>query len=158
MSRTNNVIRFLNSKGVAYTVFETKNEKLGALETAQFLNIEADQVFKSIVISRGKDAKPLLVIIPGSSKVDLKKVATAADIKKVIMPTEREAEELTGLQAGGISPLALLNKGFEFFLDETAFVFDRIHISGGERGLNIALHPQTLQELIRAKIGDFLGE
>jgi len=158
MSRTNNVIRFLNSKGVAYTVFETINDKLGALETAQFLNVEPDQVFKSIVISRGKNAKPLLVIIPGSGKVDLKKVANAAVIKKVIMPTEREAEELTGLQAGGISPLALLNKGFDFFLDETAFVFDRIHISGGERGLNIALRPQTLQDLIRAEIGDFLGE
>jgi len=158
MPRTNNVIRFLDSKGVAYNAFETKNEKLGALETARFLNVDPDQVFKSIVISRGGNVKPILAIIPGTGKVDLKKVANAAGIKKVILPTEKEAEALTGLQTGGISPLALLNKGFDFFLDETAFVFERIHISGGQRGLNIALHPQVLQDLIRAKIGDFLGE
>lgn len=158
MSRKNNVIRYLNIKGIDFKVFETKNEKLGAFETAQFLDVELDKVFKSIVILRGGKLKPLLVIISGATNVDLKKVANFVGEKKVIVPTEKDAEELTGLKAGGISPLALINRGFDFLLDETAFVFELIHISGGERGLNIAIRPNDLSELIGAKIGDFSGE
>lgn len=158
MVRENNVTRLLRSKGIAFEAFETKKEKLGALETAQFLRIDPDQVFKSIVVSREARGKQLLVVIPGTGKVDLKKVAAYAGEKKLVLPTERQAEALTGLQAGGISPLALMNKGFEFYLDETAFIFERIHISAGERGLNLSIAPDDLVTLMNAKIGDFLGE
>lgn len=148
----------LRSKMIAFEAFETINEKLGALETARFLRLDPDQVFKSIVVTRESRGKQLLVVLPGTAKVDLKKVAIMAGEKKLFLPTEKNAELLTGLQAGGISPLALLNKGFEFYLDETAFVFDRIHISGGERGLNIAISPVDLVSFVKAKIGDFLAE
>ncbi len=59
--------------------------------------------------------------------------------KKVYLPTEREAESITGLQAGGISALALLNRGFEVLVDEAARDLKEIHVSGGKRGLNIKL-------------------
>ena len=62
------------------------------------------------------------------------------------LPTEREAERLTGLQAGGISPLALLNRGFQVVLDESAQEHAEIYISGGQRGLDIRLPvPALLQ-------------
>ncbi|HUF37224.1 MAG TPA: YbaK/EbsC family protein, partial [Anaerolineales bacterium] len=83
--------------------------------------------------------KPLLAVVPGPAEVDLKAVAEAAGEKKVALPTQREAETLTGLQAGGISPLALFDKGFEVLLDEFAEVFDEIYVSGGERGLDIRI-------------------
>jgi Cys-tRNA(Pro)/Cys-tRNA(Cys) deacylase len=74
--------------------------------------------------------------------------------KKLSLPTEREAEQITGLQAGGISPLALLNRGFQVVIDETAGLFDQIHVSAGERGLNLRLSPQDLIELTRASQAD----
>ena len=79
------------------------------------------------------------MVIPGPNQVDLKAVATLLGEKKVYLPTEREAESLTGLQAGGISPLALLNKGFQVVLDASAREQAEIHVSGGQRGLNIRL-------------------
>jgi Cys-tRNA(Pro)/Cys-tRNA(Cys) deacylase len=73
--------------------------------------------------------------------------------KKMSMPTEREAEALTGLQAGGISPLALINKGFQVVIDSAAQSFDEIYISGGQRGLNIQLRVDDLVKLVNAKMG-----
>ena len=108
-------------------------------------------MFKSIVVTRPKGGKPLLVIIPGTNEVDLKKVAKTVGEKKVTIPTQHEAEQLTGLLAGGISPLALLNRGFQFILDEQALNYDQIHISGGQRGLNICLAVKDLIKLINAK-------
>jgi len=151
MPTVNNVIRFLDSRKVSYTAFETPPEKLGALETAQFLDVEPASVFKTIVITRDKPKKPLLVVVPGLSNVDLKLLASALKEKKVHLPTEREAEQLTGLQAGGISPLALINKGFQVVIDSSAQNFLAIHVSGGQRGLNIRLSPNDLAKLTNAR-------
>ncbi len=152
MPPINNVTRFLDAKKVKYRAFETPAEKLGALETAQFLKINPEVVFKTIVVLRQKaGSKPILAVVPGSSEVDLKLLATALGEKKVSLPSEREAEALTGLQAGGISPLALINKGFQVLIDSSAQGFPEIHISGGQRGLNIALPPKDLASLTNAR-------
>ena len=151
MPIVNNVTRFLDSRKIPYTAYELPVEKLGATETARLLNVEPASVFKTIVVIRDKPKKPLLVVIPGPSQVDLKLLAAAVGEKKVYLPTEREAEQLTGLQAGGISPLALINKGFQVVLDSSAQNYPEIHISGGQRGLNIKLAVADLAKLTNAR-------
>jgi Cys-tRNA(Pro)/Cys-tRNA(Cys) deacylase len=86
--------------------------------------------------------------------VDLKLLAAALGEKKVSLPTEREAEALTGLLAGGISPLALVNKGFQVVIDEQARSLANIHVSGGQRGLNIELPVKSLAELTLARFAN----
>lgn len=158
MTTVNNVTRFLDAKKIKYQAYETLAEKLGALETARILNIPPEQVFKTIVVTRAKPGKPILAVIPGTRQVDLKLMAVAAGEKKVNLPTEREAEALTGLQAGGISPLALINKGFQVFIDISAQKFAQINVSGGQRGLSIALAPAQLAELTRARFAPISAE
>ena len=152
MPTVNNVTRFLDSRKVSYQIYETPAEKLGALETARILNVEPERVFKTIVVTREKPKKPLLAVIPGPANVDLKLLAAAVGEKKVHLPTEREAEQLTGLQAGGISPLALINKGFQVVLDSSAQNYTEVHISGGQRGLNIKLPVADLIRLTNARL------
>jgi len=152
MPVTNNITRLLDSRKIRYTAYELPAEKLGATETARLLDVEPASVFKTIVITRDKPRKPLLVVVPGTSNVDLKLLAAAVGEKKVYLPTEREAEQLTGLQAGGISPLALINKGFQVMLDSSAEGFVEIHVSGGQRGLNIKLPVTDLVKLTNARL------
>ena len=152
MPLVNNVTRFLDSRKVRYTAFETPAEKMGALETAQYLNLPPEGVFKTIVITREKPRKPVLAVIPGPSSVDLKLLAAFLGEKKVHLPTEREAEALTGLQAGGISPLALINRGFQVVVDSAAQNHPEIHVSGGQRGINIRLPVADLVKLTNARL------
>ena len=151
MPVVNNVTRFLDARKISYKAYETPPEKLGALEVAHLLDVEPDSVFKTIVITRERPKKPLLVVVPGPRNVDLKLLAAALGEKKVHLPTEREAEQLTGLQAGGISPLALINKGFQVVIDSSAKNFAEIHVSGGQRGLNIRLGVDDLAKLTNAR-------
>jgi Cys-tRNA(Pro)/Cys-tRNA(Cys) deacylase len=146
----NNVTRLLDSKKVAYKMFELPAEKRGALETARLLGVDPELVYKTIVVVRER-GKPILAVIPGPNHVDLKLLAAALGEKKLNLPTEREAEQVTGLQAGGISPLALINKGFQVVIDIAAQNRPEIHISGGQRGLNIRLPVKALTELTRAR-------
>ena len=149
---TINVTRLLDSRKIPYQAFNLPVEKLGAIQTARLLNLPLAQVFKTIVVQREKPGKPILAVIPGTHEVNLKSLAACLGEKKVRLTTQNEAEQLTGLQAGGISPLALIHKGFQVVIDESARQFDQIHISGGQRGLNICIAVEALVKLTNASI------
>jgi Cys-tRNA(Pro)/Cys-tRNA(Cys) deacylase len=151
MPITNNVTRMLVAKGVAFEAHELPPEKLGGLEAAAVLGIEPLQMFKTIVALRD-NGKPVLALVPAPAQLNLKALGRLFDGKKLQVSTQAQAEKLTGLQVGGISPLALIGKGFEVVLDESALGFEKIYISGGQRGLNISLAPQQVQELTKAKV------
>lgn len=146
----NNVTRLLESRGIVFQAFELPNEKLSGMEAASYLGVDPKKVFKTIVITRQKRGKPVLALIPAPREVDLKGLAKALGEKKVHLATLKEAERLTGLQTGGISPLALLHRGFEVVIDSSAQSLEDIYISGGQRGLNICLATDAFFELTSA--------
>ncbi len=143
----NNIIRMLEAAKVRYQIFELSAEKISAIDTATILSIPPEIVYKTIVILPLK-GKPVLCIVSATQTVDLKKVASTLSEKKVHIASQAEAEKLTGLQTGGISPLALLNKGFRMIIDSSATQYEQIHISGGQRGLNIRIYTEDLIKLI----------
>ena len=153
----NNVTRLLEAHGVRYSAFELPAEKLGALEAARYLGVEPEQVFKTIVVLREGTGKPILAVVPGPLEVDMKALAKAVGEKKLILATQRQAEQVTGLLTGGISPLALLNRGFEVVLDELAQLYAEIYISGGQRGLNVRLPVSALIEITGARLVEITG-
>jgi Cys-tRNA(Pro)/Cys-tRNA(Cys) deacylase len=149
-----NVTRLLDQRKIAYTAHQLPPEKLGALEAARYLDVPAELVFKTIVVKRVSAGKPILALVPGTQEVNLKALAKVIGEKKVVLPTQREAEQITGLQAGGISPLALLNRGFQVILDSSAEQYKEIYISGGQRGLDIQLPVSDLVSLTNAKVDE----
>ena len=148
----NNVTRMLDAKKINYTAYELPAEKIGAEAAAHILGVPASEVYKTIVVLREGKGKPLLILVPGGTEVNLKAVARVIGEKKVHLGTERQAEEITGLQAGGISPLALINRGFQVLIDSSASSLVSLHVSGGERGLNLRIGVIDLVRLTHAKI------
>jgi Cys-tRNA(Pro)/Cys-tRNA(Cys) deacylase len=151
MPAANNVTRMLDANRIEYAAFELPEEKLSALETAQLLGISPASIYKTIVVVRERSPGSLLILVPGTSVVDLKAVARAIGEKRVSLPTEREAEALTGLEVGGISPLALVNRGFRVLIDSAAESQPEIHVSGGRRGLNLRLRVSDLARVTGAR-------
>lgn len=147
----NNVTRLLDQRKIKYEVFELPVEKLGAEKTAELLGEPLEVVFKTIVVKRSGRGKPILAVVPGTTEVDLRALAAAIGEKKVYLATQKEAEAMTRLEVGGISPLALINRGFQVVIDRSALAYDEIHISGGQRGLNIRLPVDNLVALTNAR-------
>lgn len=150
----NNVTRFLDSRRVRYRV-HTYDYDAGihsAVEVAGAIGLPPEQVFKTLVVLADEPTrKPMLVVIPGPETLDLKAFAKAVSAKKVHMAGHNEAERLTGLQTGGISPLALINRGFDIYLDERARAFETIAVSAGQRGVNLETPVAELVKLTRAR-------
>jgi Cys-tRNA(Pro)/Cys-tRNA(Cys) deacylase len=155
---SNNVTRLLDSKKIVYQVFILPPEKLGAEEAAKVMDVPLNEVYKSIIIKREKTGKPIIAVTPGDKEVNLKLLAEAVGEKKVVVPTQADAEKMTGLKAGGISPLALINRGFQVIIDSSATSHSHIHISGGELGLNIRLPVISLIEITHARLANITSK
>jgi Cys-tRNA(Pro)/Cys-tRNA(Cys) deacylase len=147
----NNVTRYLDQHKIEYQVYELPAEKLSAEETALTLNQPLEIIFKTIVVKRGGRGKPILAVVPGTGDVNLKALAKAIGEKKVYLASHAEAEAMTRLKVGGISPLALLNRGYKVVIDSSALALDKIHISGGERGMNLRLSVIDLVAITKAR-------
>lgn len=151
-------MRLLEGKKVPYEAITYDASERDAEKIAVQLGVPPEQVFKTLVVAAPKDGrspqKPLLVVIPANRQLDLKKLAKLINVKKLKMATHQQAEEMTGLQVGGISPLALINKGFAIYLDELAAERAQIYISAGERGTQIKLAPADLRKLTGARLAD----
>ncbi len=150
-----NSMRLLESRKIPYvaTHYDVSGEFHSATQAAELLGAPAGMVYKTLVVLRDppKSGKPFLVMIASDREVELKTLAKSVGEKKLQMASQREAESLTGLQVGGISALALLNRGFEICIDEPALALDQIHISAGQRGVDIRLAVKDLIGLTRAK-------
>jgi len=149
-------MRILDARGISYEpVSYEVVDHLSAAQVAAAIGFPAEQTFKTLVVLPERPhARPILALLPGDSQLDLKKLAAAAGEKKVQMAPQREAERLTGLEKGGISPLALMDKGWAVYMDETALLFEQIEISAGKVGVGVIAPVQSLVTLLGAKLAD----
>ena len=144
-------MRVLEAQDIPYEVFTYPPTRHSALEVAELVGVPPSQVYKTLVIQRER-GKPLLVMVAGDRQLDLKKLATAIDEKKLYMASQRDAERLTGLKVGGISALALLNRGFDILIDQVAAEQRQIYVSAGQRGTNLYLSVEDLVRVTGARL------
>jgi Cys-tRNA(Pro)/Cys-tRNA(Cys) deacylase len=145
-------IRMLEQKGIAHEVFQFDDAIRSAQEVARVSGVPPEQVLKTLVVEHDPPAgKPLLVMMPSLLEVDLKVLAGSIGAKKLRMASHRDAERYTGLLVGGISALALRDKGFPVFIEETAELFDEVLVSAGQRGYDVRLALGDLQSLTGAR-------
>jgi Cys-tRNA(Pro)/Cys-tRNA(Cys) deacylase len=137
-----NAMRALDAHHITYEAHFYSPEVHSADEVARIVEADPACVFKTLVVMpESGSGRPLLVMMPANAELDLKTLGQQPGVgeKRLRMATQREAEGLTGLLVGGISPLALLQKGFRIFIDDSALRLDWIYLSGGQRGVNLSL-------------------
>lgn len=146
-----NAMRALDARGVPYSVFTYPDTIHSASEVADLLGVAPGMVFKTLVVF-ADETRRLLVVTPGDRELDMRLVARAVGAKSARMALRRDAERLTGLKVGGISPLALLDKRFEVCLDAPGAALDNLYINGGQRGINLRLRTADLIAVTGAKV------
>jgi Cys-tRNA(Pro)/Cys-tRNA(Cys) deacylase len=118
-------------------------------EAAKELGLDPACVFKTLVVA--VDTKTLVVaIVPVNAMLSMKLIAKAASGKKAIMADKQQVQRSSGYVLGGVSPLGQ-KRPLATFIDESAQLFERIHVSAGQRGLEIELAPEDLATLTQGR-------
>jgi Cys-tRNA(Pro)/Cys-tRNA(Cys) deacylase len=146
-----NAMRLLDKQRIPYQAFFYPDTIHSAEEVAALLGVPASLVFKTLVVF-ADGTRHLLVITPGDRALDMRLVAKGVSAKSAQMAPQREAERLTGLKVGGISPLALTDKPFEVYLDASGAALQELYINGGTRGVNLRLRVADLLKVTDAKV------
>jgi Cys-tRNA(Pro)/Cys-tRNA(Cys) deacylase len=155
-SKKLNSMRVLEQHSIPYEVFAYDASTRDAAEVAEMVGMPEFMVYKTLIVQSATDErqKPMIVMIASDRRLHLKHMAAAAGEKKVKMAAHADAEKLTGLQVGGISPLMLLDKNWPVYIDQPATQLQNIAISAGQRGLQLRVPVSPLLKLLRAKIAD----
>lgn len=149
-----NSMRVLEQAKIPYEILEYPNSIRDAEEVAEALGIPYWMVYKTLVVQVEGQAKPMLAVIASERHLDLKKLAVASGVKKVRMAAHKDAEALTGLKVGGISPLMLRDKNWTIYLDRHVTDLEHIAISAGQRGMQVRVPVVPLLNLLRARLAD----
>lgn len=149
-----NALRILDAAGITYKTREYDEEITDGVLVAQAVGTDPEQTFKTLV-TQGNDLAFYVFVVPVECKLDLKKAAVAAGVKRVEMIKQKDLFPLTGYVHGGCSPIGMKKK-FETFFSDVATLFDTIMLSGGRKGLQIEVRVSDLLTVTDGRIADII--
>lgn len=153
-----NAARLLDKAKVAYELipYTVDEDNLAATHVAEELGEDIATVFKTLVL-RGDRAGLFVCVIPGDKEVDLKAAARVSGNKKADLVAMKELLPTTGYIRGGCSPIGM-KKPFPTFIHSSSLEHERIYISAGVRGLQIAIAPTDLIDYVGATVSELVAE
>ena len=143
-------IDLLRRNGIEHAVltYDSAGADFGR-EAAVELGLTMSEVFKTLVVDA--DGRFAVAVVPVAATLSLKAMAAALAAKRVTLADVARAERATGYVAGGISPIAQ-RRQLPTVVDSSVEALSTVHISGGRRGVEIALAPDDLIALVAATL------
>lgn len=153
MKGKTNACRLLDKHKVPYSIheYEWDEKNLDAKHVAEQIDLQAKQVFKTLVL-RGDKTGVLMACVPADKELNVKALASVSNNKKVEMVPLKEIQGLTGYIRGGVSPLGV-KKAYPLYIDESAASLNPISISAGKRGLQIFINGADFINISSATVG-----
>ena len=153
-----NAARLLDKAKVAYGLipYTVDEDNLAATHVAEELGEDIATVFKTLVL-RGDRTGLFVCVIPGDKEVDLKAAARVSGNKKADLIAMKELLPTTGYIRGGCSPIGM-KKPLPTFIHATCLEHERIYVSAGVRGLQIAISPADLIAYVGATVSELVAE
>ena len=129
-------------------MFEAEQAKTSA-SAAEHLGCEVAQIAKSIVL---KAENPILVILSGDMRVDLKKLSEVIGEKAKLASPEYVLEEV-GFIIGGVPPMGF-NRPVRILIDKSIERFSEVFSSAGSRDSILKIGVDELKNVVKGELVD----
>ena len=137
-----------NSINGEIIMFKAEQAKTSA-SAAEHLGCEVAQIAKSIVL---KADNPILVILSGDMRVDLKKLSEVIGEKAKLASPEYVSEEV-GFIIGGVRPMGF-DRPVRILIDKSIERFSEVFSSGGSRDSILKIDVNELKNVVKGEIVD----
>ncbi len=121
-------------------------------EVVDKLSLPIEQVFKTLVVE-ASNRELFVALVAVSARLNLKRLAKACGQKKVTMAAPQKVQATTGYVLGGVSPFGQ-KKSLQTIIDIRAMQFDTVYVSGGKRGIELAVSPNVLKSCLDVTVAD----
>lgn len=143
------VHNLLEDQGIRHEIFLVESPAKTAERAAALLQLKPSEVAKSVLFLA--EAQPVLVILPGSKRVNYKKLKKVLGTNKVYLAEARQVVDLTGYVLGATPPLAHENK-VRTLMDRSLLEVEVLYTGGGEPNAMLKIKPQDLKKVTAAEI------
>jgi Cys-tRNA(Pro)/Cys-tRNA(Cys) deacylase len=109
------------------------------------------QIYKTLIIAVPDGLA--VAILPALARLSLKTAAAALGVGKAVMADQRVAERATGYLLGAVSPFGQRTQ-LPTVVDSGALGWERMYVSAGRRGWDVAVAPGDLVRLTAAVTAD----
>jgi len=141
----------LAAAGVPHRVVRTERAH-SAEESATLQGIELGQLLRTIVVRRDENDY-LFVLVPGGRRFDWAKLRAHLGVKRMSLPDQDEAQQVTGYPRGAITPFGS-SRPWPVIADASMVDLPLVAIGGGAHGVNVHLRPADLIAAAAAEVVD----
>jgi Cys-tRNA(Pro) deacylase len=149
------VEEFFKRRGIEKTILDYEESTHDSFHAAQAIGVELGQIAKSILFIA--DGSPVLVVISGDKKVNMKKLKKLLGVKKLKFAGEDDVRENTGFGVGAVSPVALPGR-VRILLDRSLLKFEKIYPAAGSSNNMFESTFEELKDLTDARDVDLSQE
>jgi GrpB-like predicted nucleotidyltransferase (UPF0157 family)/prolyl-tRNA editing enzyme YbaK/EbsC (Cys-tRNA(Pro) deacylase) len=141
---------FLESRGVQLRMVDLPATTRTAIEAAQALNCDLNQIVKSLLFTGDRTGCHILVLVSGTNRVDTQRLSEVIG-EKVHLSDAHTVQSVTGYPIGAVSPFGLIKQPI-MIIDEDLGGQSDVWISGGSDQVLANISYQQLCELTRGKV------
>ncbi len=150
---------FVNKQAVLKLLDETKisyqrveHEAVYTIDEMKKLNLpDAECIAKNLFVRDDKKKHFYLISVQEEKQIDLKKLRETIDSRRLSFASEKDLQEIMGLEKGSVTPFGVLNddnKSVKVFIDER-YNNRTIAIHPNENTMTVWLKTENLVELLR---------
>ncbi len=142
------VLCFLEEKGFSGAVKYSEETIFTVEDASRVVGAQPEHILKSLVLLA--DDRPVLALMSGTNRVDVKKVRREAEAKKVRMADPDYVYKWSGYKIGGVPPVGYPELP-PAFLDEDLFLYPVVWAAAGTDHAFFPVAPDDLLRLTDGK-------
>ncbi len=143
----------LESAGISTDIVEMTVSTKTAQEAADAIEVEVDQIAKSVIFRGTVSNAPFLFVTAGTNRVDAH-LASALAGEALGKADAAFIRQTTGFAIGGCAPIGAIAP-LQTWIDQRLFDFDVIWAAAGTPHHMFEIAPKTLSDAIAAPIAHF---
>lgn len=145
------IVDELKKHAVSFTVSDHEPVKTSE-EAAKVRGVPVSTGAKAILMYA--DGKPIMVVVPGDKKIDIKRFKSLYGIRDLRMATPDEVKRVTGVEIGAVPPFGHIFS-IPLYMDHHVKDNERIYFNPGRHDKTIAMNSHDLERVARPMLGDF---